>query len=117
MSERDGSLGSFLAGFVIGGLVGAATALILAPHSGSETRSMIASRGNDLRDAGEERIQNARESANQGIDELRQQSHEANQRLHDQARIVLDRGRDSNGEEEQASVADDLTNGDTPADG
>jgi hypothetical protein len=46
MSDNNGSdIGAFMAGFVIGGLVGAATALILAPQSGEETRSQIASRG------------------------------------------------------------------------
>jgi gas vesicle protein len=52
MSDNN-DLGAFLAGFVIGGLVGAATALILAPQSGEETRSQIVNQSLALRDAGE----------------------------------------------------------------
>ena len=37
MQNSESELGSFLAGFVIGALVGAATALILAPQSGMDT--------------------------------------------------------------------------------
>ena len=40
MSDNSNDLGAFLAGFVIGGLVGAATAIILTPQSGEETRSI-----------------------------------------------------------------------------
>ena len=45
MSDNNSDFGAFLAGFVIGGLVGAATALILAPQSGQEIRGQIASKG------------------------------------------------------------------------
>ena len=45
MNENESDLGAFLAGFVIGALVGAATALILAPQSGQATRSQVAGGG------------------------------------------------------------------------
>ena len=38
MAQNDNDFSAFLAGFVVGGLVGAAVALILAPQSGEETR-------------------------------------------------------------------------------
>ena len=41
MGDNNSDFGAFLAGFVIGGLVGAATALLLAPQSGEETRTII----------------------------------------------------------------------------
>ena len=41
MSDRDPGFGEYFAGFVIGGLVGAAAALLLAPQSGEETRTLI----------------------------------------------------------------------------
>ncbi len=50
MAENSGDLGSFLAGFVIGGLIGAGVALLMAPQSGEETRAMIADKGIELRD-------------------------------------------------------------------
>ena len=49
-NENESGLGAFLAGFIIGGLVGAAVALVLAPQSGEETRSQIAERSVEWRD-------------------------------------------------------------------
>lgn len=49
MSERD-EFGAFLIGFVVGGLTGAITALLLAPQTGEETRGVIKERAIELRD-------------------------------------------------------------------
>jgi len=49
MSDRD-DFGAFLIGFVVGGVAGAVTALLLAPQSGEETRAMIKDRAIELRD-------------------------------------------------------------------
>lgn len=38
---KDSGLGSFLAGVVIGGLIGAAIGLLLAPQSGEELREHV----------------------------------------------------------------------------
>jgi gas vesicle protein len=43
----------FLTGFVLGGIVGAATALLLAPASGEETRDQIRARSGELKNRGE----------------------------------------------------------------
>jgi gas vesicle protein len=40
--------GDFFAGFVVGALVGAAAALLLAPQSGEETRTLIRDKGIEL---------------------------------------------------------------------
>jgi gas vesicle protein len=53
--ERDGwRMGTFLAGFFVGGLMGVATTLLAAPQSGEETRTMIRDTGLELRDKGVE---------------------------------------------------------------
>jgi gas vesicle protein len=54
MADNSGDLGSFLAGFVIGGLIGAGVALLMAPQSGEETRALIADKGIELRDLASE---------------------------------------------------------------
>jgi gas vesicle protein len=105
MSDNSNDLGAFLAGFVIGGLVGAATALILAPQSGEETRMQIVSRSNDLRQAGSEQVRHYREVADsyahdyleraeQVVDTTRHRIQEAGDQVQEQARIVLDSGKE-----------------------
>jgi gas vesicle protein len=105
MSDNDSDLGAFLAGFVIGALVGAATALILAPQSGQATREQLAHFGNDLRQAGEERIDQVRSAADTYGRDYRERAEAIiadtrtrAQNLADQAtdpgRIVLDAGRE-----------------------
>jgi len=49
MSDND-EFGAFLVGFIVGGLAGAVTALLLAPQSGEETRALIKERSIELRD-------------------------------------------------------------------
>ena len=49
MSDRD-DFGSFLIGFVVGGVAGAVAALLLAPQSGEETRTLIRDKSIELRD-------------------------------------------------------------------
>jgi gas vesicle protein len=54
MADNDNDLGSFVAGFLIGGLIGAGVALLLAPQSGEETREMLRERGIELKNRAEE---------------------------------------------------------------
>ena len=49
MSDRS-DFGSFLVGFIVGGLTGAAVALLLAPQSGEETRTVIKEKVIELKD-------------------------------------------------------------------
>jgi gas vesicle protein len=63
MSENNNELGSFLAGFIIGGLVGAAVALLTAPQSGEETRKYIADKSIELKNTAVEKAELARTKA------------------------------------------------------
>lgn len=105
MSDNSNDLGAFLAGFVIGGLVGAATAIILAPQSGQETRDQIASKSNELLQSGSARVQQVRDSAGSygqeyldkagsALTSTRQQVKDVGGRVQEQARIVLDKGKE-----------------------
>ena len=114
MNENESDLGAFLAGFVIVALVGAATALILAPQSGRATREQIANISTDLRQASEERIDHVRQSAdsygreyreraNSIIADTRSRAQSVAEQAQEQTRIVLDAGRDAG--RDQASNA------------
>jgi gas vesicle protein len=52
MSKKD-EAASFVTGFLIGGLIGAATALLLAPQSGEETRTQIRDKSIELKEKAE----------------------------------------------------------------
>ncbi len=52
MSKKDEAV-SFVTGFLIGGLIGAATALLLAPQSGEETRTQIREKSIELKEKAE----------------------------------------------------------------
>jgi gas vesicle protein len=124
----DGSsdIGAFLAGFVIGGLVGAATALILAPQSGEQTRAQLAAKGQELRQVGEERLGQYREMADtytheyraraeSALEEARSRIKDTSEQVQERARIVLDEGKTrvsdaiETGKERVAHLKDDIT--------
>lgn len=75
MAERDSGL-EFFAGFVIGGLVGAAVALILAPQSGEETRAQIKEKSIELKTRAGELAVEARQRAEELSEEARQKAEE-----------------------------------------
>jgi len=50
MAERDSDFGSFLSGFLVGGMIGAAVALLFAPQSGEETRTIIRDKGVEFKE-------------------------------------------------------------------
>lgn len=52
MTEKNNeNMASFLIGFVIGGIIGAVSALMLAPRSGEETRMLIREKSIELQDS------------------------------------------------------------------
>jgi gas vesicle protein len=112
MSDKDSELGSFLAGFVIGGLVGAAAALILAPQSGSETRSQISGKGHELREAGEQTFHEAVETVDDYAHRAGEYATDLGDEIEQRARIVLDEGNAVASEDDGPEPADG--NGTTP---
>jgi gas vesicle protein len=71
MSDMDNDLGTFVAGFLIGGLVGAAVALLLAPQSGEETRTIIRDKSIELKDRAVETAEETRVRAEKSLEEAR----------------------------------------------
>ncbi len=76
MADNNGDLGSFLAGFVIGGLIGAGVALLMAPQSGEETRGIIKDKSIELRDRAYETADEARAKADQLAQQARDRAAE-----------------------------------------
>jgi gas vesicle protein len=79
----------FFTGFLMGGVVGAAVALLLAPQSGEETREMIRERGLELEDRAGDYVGEARRRAEDLAEDTRRRADEARQR----GRMVLDEQR------------------------
>jgi gas vesicle protein len=64
MSDHD-DFGAFLIGFVVGGVAGAVTALLLAPQSGEDTRALIKDKSIELRDKAAEQAEVVASKANE----------------------------------------------------
>ncbi len=73
MSDNN-EFGTFFAGLIVGGLVGAAVALLLAPQSGEDTRTVIRDRGIELKDRAVEYGSDARSKAEKALDDARQRA-------------------------------------------
>jgi gas vesicle protein len=89
MSDSSGEVGAFFAGFLVGGLVGAGAALLLAPQSGEETRAQIRDRSLELRDKAEVALDDLRAKAEAVVAD-------ASRRLEDirvQSKVVLEEGQ------------------------
>ncbi len=101
MADNDSDIGAFLSGFVIGGLVGAAVALILAPQSGEETRAQIRQKSIEIRDRAEDTVEDARKRAEETAavarkraEELARDAREKATELQEKGRLVLEEQRD-----------------------
>lgn len=70
MSDSN-DFGNFFAGFMLGGLIGAAVALLMAPQSGEETRAIIKDKSIELKDKAVEYSQDARMRAEAAMVEAR----------------------------------------------
>jgi gas vesicle protein len=80
MGDNNNDIGAFLTGFVIGGLVGAATALLLAPQSGQETRTLIREKSIELKDKAAETAEQAMARAEAAAAEARTYADELRQK-------------------------------------
>jgi gas vesicle protein len=67
---KDSGFGSFLAGVVIGGLVGAAVGLLLAPQAGEKTREQLNDMLDEKRSAFDEAVNEGRAAAERARSEM-----------------------------------------------
>ncbi len=66
MDERDNNL-LFVAGLLIGAVVGGVAAVFFAPRSGPEVREQVAERGLELRNRAEDAVQRAQTIASDTV--------------------------------------------------
>lgn len=69
MRDEEGfSAGSVLLSFLLGGMVGAGLALLLAPHSGEETRKKIKEFADDVKEKAEDYMTHAKEGVTSTVE-------------------------------------------------
>jgi gas vesicle protein len=69
----------FLVGLLLGALSGAVAALLLAPQSGAETRTMIKDKSIELRDKAQQTAEQARARTDEAVRQLKEQGQSAMQ--------------------------------------
>jgi gas vesicle protein len=94
MSDNNGDLGSFLSGLIIGGLIGAAAALLLAPQSGEETRTIIRDKSIELKEKAVETAEEARHRAEEITAEARHKAEELAEQTRARADELVKRGQE-----------------------
>jgi gas vesicle protein len=85
---------AFFAGLVIGGLVGASVALLLAPQSGQETRAQIRNKSVELKDLAAKRFQDAGHRAQEQVAVWQEKGKEALEKSQHRAVEALGQGKD-----------------------
>jgi len=76
MAENEKDCGSFLRGFVIGGVLGALAGIFFAPKSGKELRSNIKEKGSEVLKDAKDIYTDASTNAKEIIEEAKQQGGE-----------------------------------------
>lgn len=91
MGNNSGKLVFLLAGLALGALLGMATALMIAPQSGSETRRMIRDRGQELRDRALDTVDDTRDRISHTVNDTRNQAQELAHTARDNASATAHR--------------------------
>jgi gas vesicle protein len=95
MSEHRGDAAGYLGWFFFGGLVGAAAALLMAPHAGQQTRDLLIERGGDVAKRAQAMATEAQGRAGEWLDKSRELFEEQTRRL----MTAFEAGRDAMREE------------------
>ena len=79
-NDRNDAAG-YLGWFFLGGMIGAAAALLMAPKTGRETRELLTERGNEVAKRAQEMATEAQGRAGEWFDKSRELFEEQTQRL------------------------------------
>ena len=79
-SDRNDAAG-YLGWFLLGGMIGAVAALLMAPKTGRETRELLAERGNEVAKRAQAMASDAQGRAGEWFDKSRELFEEQTQRL------------------------------------
>jgi gas vesicle protein len=89
-NDRNDAAG-YLGWFFLGGMLGAAAALLMAPKTGRETRELLAERSNEVARRAQEMATDAQGRAGEWFDKSRELFEEQTQRL----MTAFDAGKDA----------------------
>lgn len=77
------SAGKFIAGFIVGGAIGAVAGILLAPKSGAETRENIANSAKEMLKKADETAKQIQSKTDDAIGELQKKGEEIKGKLQD----------------------------------
>ena len=93
MSDRNNDFGAFLVGFLAGGITGAIVALLFAPQTGEETRTMIREKAIELSDEASKTVGETLSRAEKTASEAIKQAEEALKKAKAQATDLAKKGQ------------------------
>lgn len=77
------SAGKFIAGFIVGGAIGAIAGILLAPKSGEETRQQLSESAKDMIKKADETAKQIQSKADDAVTELQKKGDEIKTKLQD----------------------------------
>ncbi len=86
------SVGKFLAGFVVGGALGALAGVLLAPQSGEETRDLLNDASKDVVKKTDKTVKEIQDKADTVVSDLQKKSDEVMEKI--QALLNKQKGED-----------------------
>lgn len=77
------SVTRFLAGFIVGGAIGAVAGVLLAPRSGEETRKILKDTADDMARRADETAKQIKVKADDAVSDLQKKGDEIKEKLQD----------------------------------
>ena len=93
MSEQNSGGGGFFSGFVIGGIIGAAVGLLMAPKAGQDTLEEIRTRSDEWRARGREFMDDESGSLRETVADLKEILRETVQEARDVLKEAVEEGK------------------------